>query len=92
MSLKIRSAPRIAENLNLEGKCPEIYSRVGVKMVIKDCEGVPWEVELEPEYHSQIIGEIESQLSREKTVDGPIRFKIDYNPDKIWNVRKLEEK
>ena len=75
-----------------EEKVSETPTKVGVKVVVKDSDGVPWEVELDPEYHSQIIGEIESQIPGEKTEGGSIRFKIDYNPDKILNMRKLEEK
>jgi len=63
--------------------------RVGVKVVVKDTDGQPWEIELEPEYHSQLIGEIESQIP-EKSEGGSIRYSLEYNPEKIWNMRKLE--
>jgi len=63
--------------------------RVGVKVVVKDADGQPWEIELEPEYHSQLIGEIESQIP-EKSEGGSIRYSLEYNPEKIWNMRKLE--
>ena len=65
--------------------------RVGVKVVVKDVEGIPWEIELDPEYHAQLIGDIESQ-SPEKTEGGSIRYSLEYDPKKIWNMRKLEEK
>lgn len=63
--------------------------RVGVKVVVKDGEGVPWEIEMDPQYHSQLIGEIESQIP-EKSEGGSIRYSLEYNPEKIWNMRKLE--
>jgi hypothetical protein len=63
--------------------------KVGVKVVVKDGEGVPWEIEMDPEYHSQLIGEIESQIP-EKSEGGSIRYSLEYNPEKIWNMRKLE--
>jgi len=56
---------------------------------VKDADGQPWEIELEPEYHSQLIGEIESQIP-EKSEGGSIRYSLEYNPEKIWNMRKLE--
>jgi hypothetical protein len=62
--------------------------KVGVKVVVKDADGQPWEIELEPEYHSQLIGEIESQIP-EKSEGGSIRYSLEYNPEKIWNMRKL---
>jgi len=63
--------------------------RVGVKVVVKDVDGSPWEVELDPNYHSQLISEIESQIP-EKSERGTIRYSLDYDPAKVWNVRKLE--
>ena len=72
-----------------EENIPEQPPKVGVKVVVKDAEGQPWEIELEPEYHSQLIGEIESQIP-EKSEGGSIRYSLEYNPEKIWNMRKLE--
>jgi len=68
---------------------PEPPPKVGVKVVVKDGEGVPWEIEMDPQYHSQLIGEIESQIP-EKSEGGSIRYSLEYNPEKIWNMRKLE--
>jgi len=62
--------------------------KVGVKVVVKDSEGQPWEIELDPEYHSQLLNDIESQIP-EKSVGGSIRYSLEYNPEKIWNMRKL---
>lgn len=70
-----------------EENISESPPRVGVKVV----EGIPWEIELDPEYHAQLIGDIESQIP-EKTEGGSIRYSLEYDPKKIWNMRKLEEK
>jgi len=72
-----------------EEEYSETPPKVGVKVVVKDSEGQPWEIELEPEYHSQLIEEIESQIP-EKSEGGSIRYSVEYNPEKIWNMRKLE--
>jgi hypothetical protein len=61
-----------------------------VKVVVKDCEGVPWEIELDPDYHTQLLRDIESQIP-EKTEGGTIRYSLEYDPAKVWNMRKLEE-
>ena len=63
--------------------------RVGVKVIVKDSEGQPWEIELEPEYHSRLIEEIESQIP-EKSGGGTIRYSLEYDPTKIWSAKKLE--
>ena len=63
--------------------------RTGVKVVVKDGDGVPWEVELDPEYHSRLLGEIESQIP-EGSEGGTIRYSLEYDPEKIWGMRKLE--
>lgn len=63
--------------------------RTGVKVVVKDSEGIPWEIELCPEYHSQLLGEIEAQIP-EKSEGGSIRYSLEYDPSKIWSMRKLE--
>jgi hypothetical protein len=68
----------------------EPNQRVGVKVVVKDADGVPWELELEPEYHAQLIRELEAQIP-EKSEGGAIRYSLEYSPEKIWNVRKLDE-
>jgi len=65
-------------------------SKVGVKVVVKDGEGVPWEIELDPDYHTQLLRDIESQIP-EKTEGGTIRYSLEYDPAKVWNMRKLEE-
>ena len=59
-----------------------------MKVIVKDSEGQPWEIELDPEYHSQLLNDIESQIP-EKSVGGSIRYSLEYNPEKIWNMRKL---
>ena len=64
--------------------------RVGVKVIVKDVDGVPWELELEPEYHAQLISELEAQIP-EKSEGGSIRYSLEYNPEKIWNARKMDE-
>ena len=63
--------------------------KVGVKVIVKDSEGQPWEIELEPEYHSRLIEEIESQIP-EKSGGGTIRYSLEYDPTKIWSAKKLE--
>jgi hypothetical protein len=65
-------------------------SKVGVKVVVKDGQGVPWEIELDPDYHIQLLRDIESQIP-EKTEGGTIRYSLEYDPAKVWNMRKLEE-
>lgn len=64
--------------------------RFVVESVVKDGEGVPREVELDPEHHAQLLGEIESQIP-EKSVGGIIRCSLAYDPGKIWGTRKLDE-
>lgn len=64
--------------------------RTGVKVVVKDGEGALWEVELDPEYHSRLLGEIESQIP-EESEGGTIRYSLEYDPGKIWGMRKMEE-
>ena len=64
--------------------------RAGVKVVVKDGEGIPWEIELDPDYHAQLLQDIESQIP-EKSEGGSIRYSLEYDPKKIWNMRKLEE-
>jgi hypothetical protein len=66
---------------------PEPPPKAGVKVLVKDAEGQPWEVELDPEYHSQLIQDIESQIP-EKSEGGSIRYSLEYDPTKVWNVRK----
>jgi len=68
---------------------PEPPPKAGVKVLVKDAEGQPWEVELDPEYHSQLIQDIESQIP-EKSEGGSIRYSLEYDPTKVWNVRKLD--
>lgn len=63
--------------------------RVGVKVVVKDAEGQPWEIEMDPHYHAQLISDIESQIP-EKSEGGSIRYSLEYDSSKIWNMRKLE--
>jgi hypothetical protein len=62
--------------------------KIGVKVVVKDAEGAPWEIELDPDYHAQLIRDIESQIP-EKSVGGTIRYSLEYDSKKIWNMRKL---
>lgn len=64
--------------------------RTGVKVVVKDGDGALWEVELDPEYHSCLLGEIESQIP-EGSEGGTIRYSLEYDPGKIWGMRKMEE-
>ena len=64
-------------------------TRVGVKVVVKDAEGIPWEIEMDPHYHTQLISDIESQIP-EKSEGGSIRYSLEYDSSKIWNMRKLE--
>jgi len=73
-----------------EEEYSEPTPKVGVKVVVKDSEGQPWEIELEPEYHSQLIEEIESQIP-EKSEGGSIRYSLEYNPEKIWSMRRIGE-
>jgi len=75
-----------------EENIPETLPPPGVKVVVKDSEGVPWEIEMDPEYHAQIVDQIESQLSGTQKGEGTITFVLEYDPDKIWNMRKLEGK
>ena len=63
--------------------------KVGVKVVVKDEEGIPWEIELDPDYHTKLLQDIESQIP-EKSKGGTIRYSLEYDPSKIWNTRKLE--
>ena len=65
--------------------------KVGVKVVVKDEEGIPWEIELDPEYHTKLLQDIESQIP-EKSEGGSIRYSLEYDPSKIWNARKLDSK
>lgn len=58
--------------------------RVGMKVVVKDVDGSPWEIELDPNYHSQFISEIESQIP-EKSERGTIRYSLDYVPEKEFD-------
>jgi hypothetical protein len=60
-----------------------------VKVVVKDAEGIPWEIEMDPHYHTQLISDIESQIP-EKSEGGSIRYSLEYDSSKIWNMRKLE--
>lgn len=62
--------------------------KIGVKVVVKDAEGASWEIELDPDYHTQLIRDIESQIP-EKSVGGTIRYSLEYDSKKIWNMRKL---
>ena len=72
-----------------EEEYSEPSPKIGVKVIVKDSEGQPWEIELEPEYHSQLLNDIESQIP-EKSEGGSIRYSLEYDPIKIWSVRKLE--
>ena len=63
----------------------------GIDVTVKDDDGVEWIVELDPDYYTQIMNEIESQFPGEKTEDGSLRFKIDYDPTKIRKIRKFCE-
>jgi len=72
-----------------EEEYSEPSPKIGVKVIVNDSEGQPWEIELDPEYHSQLIEEIESQIP-EKSEGGSIRYSLEYNSEKIWNMRKLE--
>jgi hypothetical protein len=72
---------------------PEISDdppRIGVKILVKDVDGLSWEVELDPEYHSQLVQDIESQIPNEST-GGSIRYSLEYDPTKIWSAKKLED-
>ena len=71
-----------------EENIPEPPPKAGVKVLVKDAEGQPWEVELDPEYHSQLIQDIESQIP-EKSEGGSIRYSLEYDPTKVWSTRKL---
>ena len=64
--------------------------RTGVKVVVKDADGVPWEVELDPEYHTQLIRDIEAQIP-DRSEGGTIRYSLEYDPAKVWGARKLGE-
>lgn len=66
-------------------------TRVGVKVQLRDAEDCLWEVELDPAYHTQLLGEIEAQIP-EKSESGTIRYSLEYDPSKVWSARKLEEK
>ena len=72
-----------------EEEYSEPSPKIGVKVIVKDSEGQPWEIELDPEYHSQLIEEIESQIP-EKSEGGSIRYSLEYDPSKIWSAKKLE--
>ena len=74
-----------------EENIPQPPPRVGVKVVVKDEEGIPWEIELDPDYHTQLIQDIESQIP-EKSEGGSVRYSLEYDSKKIWSVKKLEDK
>ena len=74
-----------------EENIPQPPPRVGVKVVVKDGDGIPWEIELDPDYHSQLIQDIESQIP-EKSEGGSVRYSLEYDSKKIWSVKKLEDK
>lgn len=68
---------------------PNVEPRRGIPVVVKDTEGVQWEIELDPEYHTQLIRDIESQTP-EKPEGGTIRYSLEYDPQRIWGMRKIE--
>lgn len=61
-----------------------------VKVVVKDAEDEPWEVELDAGYHADLLRELEVQIP-EKSAAGTIRYSLVYDPTKVLNCRKLEE-
>jgi hypothetical protein len=63
----------------------------GIDVTVKDDDGVEWIVQLDPDYYTQIMNEIESQLPGERVEGGSLRFKIDYDPTKIRKIRKFCE-
>ena len=73
-----------------EEEYSEPSPKIGVKVIVKDSEGQPWEIELDPEYHTQLLNDIESQIP-EKSEGGSIRYSLGYDPTKIWSMRKLGE-
>jgi len=68
---------------------PNVEPRRGIPVVVEDAEDILWEIELDPEYHAQLIRDIESQTP-EKSEGGTIRYSLEYDPQKIWGMRKIE--
>lgn len=66
-------------------------NEIGVKVPVKDADGELWEIELDPDYHKQLLAELESQTP-ENSPGGTIRYTLEYDPDKVWGMRKLDGK
>jgi len=77
--------------VKVNGSITPFPKRIGVLVLVKDDEGCTWEIELDPDYHTQLLQDIESQIP-EKSEGGSIRYSLEYDPSKIWNARKLDSK
>lgn len=76
--------------VKVTGQITPFPDRVGVHVLVKDNEGCTWDVELDPDYHAQLVQEIEAQIP-EKSEGGTIRCSLEYEPSKVWNARKVEQ-
>ena len=58
-------------------------------LLVRDADEVPWEIELDSEYHKELLNDLERQAP-EKCEGQRVRYSLEYDPKKILRCTKLD--